>query len=85
MGGVPMGHDKPIGALEEHSGGLVNGIRGLAAVEYDLDGKHPSKALIRKTLEGSGGPLWAGAGMFQSVMGRFALLKGKGLICRFHP
>src|SRR4051812_3971315 len=84
-GGVPYGTRQadrcPWGAT---SGGLVNGIRGLAAAEYDLDEKHPSKALIRKTLEGSGGPLRTGVGMFQRVMERGPLLKGAGLTCRFH-
>ncbi|MGY3119775.1 hypothetical protein ACVWXQ_003712 [Bradyrhizobium sp. S3.14.4] len=69
----------------------MNGIRGFAVVERRLprlnttfDEKHPSKALIRKTLEGSGGSLWTEAEMFQSVMVTIALLKGKGHIVDFH-
>ena len=85
-GGVPYGTRQadrcPRGAT---GGGLVNGIRGLAVVEYDLDGKHPLKALIRKTLEGSGVPLRAEGRNVSARNGEGSTFEGNGTYLSISP
>ena len=47
-----MGHDKPIGALEEHQRWACEWDQGIDGGRIRPDGKHPPKALIKKDIRG---------------------------------
>ena len=63
----------------------MNGIRGLAAVEYDLDGKHPSKALIKKDIRGFRGTFTGGGRNVSERNGEGCASEGKGTYLSISP